>query len=367
MMTYLNDFFADTPDIVWNLLIIGLAILAGFLLKVILIPLLRLKAIDDGVYSLFRSAVRHLNKIVNVLLPLLFFNSLIPFMRLSAEEHNLVNKAIEIALICCFSVVLIRIIRIAEDYFNHRFDYRMSDNLRARKVRTQIQFIRQLLIVIVVIITVAIILLSFDSMQRIGAGLLTGVGLGGIIIGFAAQKSLGNLLAGFQIAFTQPIRIDDVLVVEGEWGKIEEINLTYVVLNIWDKRRLVLPIQYFIEKPFQNWTRTSAEMLGTVSIYVDYTVPLAPLREELSRLLKGHPLWDGQVDILQVTDLKERTMEVRALMSCRNSGDAWDLRCYIREKLIDFIQAHYPESLSKTRIEMDNPLSNHPPELVHGA
>lgn len=190
--------------------------------------------------------------------------------------------------------------------------------------------------------------------------MLTSVGIGGIIIGFAAQKSLGNLLAGFQIAFTQPIRIDDVLIVEGEWGKVEEINLTYVVVNIWDKRRLVLPIQYFIETPFQNWTRTTAEILGTVFIYTDFTVPVDKLREKLSELLKAHPLWDGQVDVMQVTDLKEQTMEIRCLMSCRNAGEAFDLRCYIREAMIGFIRAHYPESLTRTRVSFEDKTTDKP-------
>src|SRR5690606_20385165 len=183
---------------------------------------------------------------------------------------------------------------------------------------------------------------------KIGAGLLTGVGIGGIIIGFAAQKSLGNLLAGFQIAFTQPMRIDDVLIVEGEWGRVEEITLTYVVVNIWDKRRLVLPIQYFIEKPFQNWTRTTAEILGTVFIYTDFTMNVQALREKLSELLRSNSLWDGKVDVLQVTDFKPEVMEIRCLMSCRNSGDAFDLRCYVREKMIDYIKKEYPDSLSRT-------------------
>src|SRR5690606_12603677 len=208
-----------------------------------------------------------------------------------------------------------------------------------------------LIITIIVIFAIAIILLSFDNMRKIGAGLLTGVGVGGIIIGFAAQKSLGNLLAGFQIAFTKPIRSDDVLIVEGEWGKVEDINLTYVVVNIWDKRRLVLPIQYFIEKPFQNWTRTTAEILGTVFIYTDFTVPVDKLRQKLTELLSAHPLWDGQVAVLQVTDLKEETMEIRCLMSSRNAGQAFDLRCDIREQMIEYIRINFNESLSKTRVE----------------
>lgn len=295
---------------------------------------------------------------MNVLFPVLLFNALMPLLRVPTKVYPIISQITEIVLIMAFAVVLIRIIRIIEDYLNHRFDFNEPDNLKARKVRTQIQFIRKVLVAVIVVVTIAIILLSFDNLQKVGAGMLTGVGLGGIIIGFAAQKSIGNLLAGFEIAFTQPFRIDDVLIVEGEWGRVEEINLTYVVVNIWDKRRLILPIQYFIENPFQNWTRTSAEILGIVYIYTDYNLPIEPMRAELTRLLKGHSLWDGNVNVLQVTDLKERTMELRALMSCRNSGQAWDLRCYIREKLITFIHENYPECLVKTRVELDQAVQN---------
>ena len=197
----------------------------------------------------------------------------------------------------------------------------------------------------------SLVLMSFEAVRKIGTGLLTSAGIAGIIVGFAAQKSLANLLAGFQIAFTQPIRIDDVVVVEGEFGNIEEITLTYVVVRIWDQRRLVLPINYFIEKPFQNWTRSSSEVLGTVFIYVDYTLPIEPVRAELERLATESPLWDKRVCKLHVTDAKEKTLELRALVSARDSGTAFDLRCDIREKLVDFIQKNYPDSLPKTRAE----------------
>lgn len=197
-------------------------------------------------------------------------------------------------------------------------------------------------------------MLTFENVRRLGAGLLTSAGIAGIIIGFAAQRSLANLLAGFQIAFTQPIRIDDVLIVENEWGKVEEITLTYVVVRIWDQRRLVLPIHYFIETPFQNWTRTTSELIGTVFIYTDYTLPLEPLREELNRILESSPLWDKRVSVLQVTNATERTMELRALVSARNAPDAWDLRCYVREKMIEFVKANYPECLPKTRASLVN-------------
>lgn len=351
-MVKIDDLLPGAPDFLWNTILISLTILTALLLKYIVIPLLKPRKEPTKTFSVYRSSVRHLNKVMNVLFPVLLFNALMPFLRVAPKMYPIISHATEVVLIVCFAIVLIRIIRIIEDYLNYRFDYNQPDNLRARKARTQIQFIRKVLVAVVIVVTVAIVLLSFDNMQKIGTGLLTGVGLGGIIIGFAAQKSIGNLLAGFEIAFTQPFRIDDVLIVEGEWGRVEEINLTYVVVNIWDKRRLVLPIQYFIEKPFQNWTRTTAEILGIVYIYTDYTLPVDVLRKELTRVLHGHSLWDGKVDVLQVTDLKERTMELRALMSCRNSGEAWDLRCYVREKLINFIREHYPESLVRTRIDI---------------
>ncbi|GGH14939.1 hypothetical protein GCM10007422_36640 [Pedobacter zeae] len=263
------------------------------------------------------------------------------------------EKALEIALTITFALILVRAVNVLEDYFYFKYDLNKENNLKERKIRTQLQFVRKFIVSLIVLVTIAIILLSFESMRKIGAGLLTGVGIGGIIIGFAAQKSLGNLLAGFQIAFTQPIRIDDVLIVEGEWGKVEEITLTYVVVNIWDQRRLILPITYFIEKPFQNWTRVSADLLGTVFLYLDYTIPVEPMRQELTRLLNANPLWDKRVNVVQVTDsTKDGTIEVRFLMSASNSSKAFDLRCYVREAMIAFIQNNYPDSLPKRRLEL---------------
>jgi len=339
------------PAWLWNIALILFSFLVGILIKMIFIPLLRRQAIEQSSYSLFRSFIRRFNRVLSIFIPLVIFNSLLPFSHFNTTTLRAVSRLNEILLVAFFAVALIQAIKVFEDYLYHRFDVNKENNLRERKVRTQIVFIRKVVVTIIILVSLAIILLSFESMQKIGAGLLTGVGVGGIIIGFAAQKSLGNLLAGFQIAFTQPIRMDDVLVVEGEWGRVEEINLTYVVVNIWDKRRLVLPITYFIEKPFQNWTRTTAEILGTVFIYTDFTIPVQQLREKLTALLTGHPLWDGQVNVLQVTDFKEQTMEIRCLMSCRNSGQAFDLRCYIREKMIEYIRTNFPDALSKTRIE----------------
>lgn len=341
------------PSWLWNLSILLFSILSGILIKLTLIPVVRSQTLSSS-YSLFRSFIKRFNKILNFFIPLVVFNSLLSLTKFQSGILPAVSKITETLLISCVAIILIRTVNVLEDYLYHRFDINKKDNLRERKIQTQIVFIRKLILSIIIIFSIAIILLNFENLRKIGAGLLTGVGIGGIIIGFAAQRSLGNLLAGFQIAFTQPIRLDDVLIVEGEWGKIEEINLTYVVVNIWDKRRLVLPIQYFIEKPFQNWTRTTAELLGTVYIYTDFNVPVQQLREKFALLLAAHHLWDGKVQVLQVTDLKEQTMEIRCLMSCRNAGEAFDLRCYIREEMMNYIQSAFPDSLSKSRIQFDH-------------
>lgn len=303
-------------------------------------------------FSIFSVIWSRLHRPLFIFVPLLIIDFCVPLLGLSPKTFYAVNKIVDILLIISFAYILVGFVNAGRDYVMHRYDFVKKDNLRERKIRTQLQFLRKLLIALIWILTVCAILLSFDSMRKLGTGLLTGVGLGGIIIGFAAQRSLGNLLAGFQIAFTQPLRIDDVLVVEGEFGRVEEITLTYVVLALWDQRRLILPINYFIEKPFQNWTRTTAEMLGTVYFYLDYAVPIEPIRAEFQRLLSKTDLWDKRVGLVQITDVSKTEVEVRCLVSASNSGTAFDLRCYIRENLLTFIQKNYPESLPRTRMEL---------------
>jgi small-conductance mechanosensitive channel len=344
------DQFNRFPDIVWDCILAGVAIVTGLILKFMLSLLLRKKPKDGKpAFSLTRSMLSRLGKPFSYFLPLLVFNLLLPLMKIKTAFSPALNKIAEILLAISFANVMIGVVKVFEDYVYHSFDIQKADNLKERKIRTQLQFVRRMAISLIIILTACVILLSFNNLRKLGTGLLTSVGVGGIIIGFAAQKSLGNLLAGFQIAFTQPLRIDDVLVVEGEWGRVEEITLTYVVVNIWDQRRLILPINYFVEKPFQNWTRTTADILGTVFLYLDYTIPLPPLRGELTRLLESNPLWDRRVNVLQVTNTSEKTIEVRALMSAASSGNAFDLRCDVREGLISFVQQNYPACLPVTR------------------
>lgn len=264
------------------------------------------------------------------------------FSLLLSQKRNLI--------IIGFSWLSIILIRGAKNNVLKRFDISKEDNLESRKLHTQISILERVFVFIIIIIATGLILISFEGIREIGIGIFASAGVAGIIIGLSAQKVVGALLAGIQIAITQPFRIDDAVLVENEWGWIEEINLTYVVVRIWDKRRLVLPSTYFLEKPFQNWTRNNADIIGSIFLYTDYTIPFEELRKELTRLLQNTDLWDKKVNVLQVTDSKESNVEIRILVSAKNSPTAWDLRVYIREKMIDFIQRNYPESLPKTRL-----------------
>jgi small-conductance mechanosensitive channel len=196
-------------------------------------------------------------------------------------------------------------------------------------------------------------LMTFPAIKHIGVSLLASAGLATLVVGMAMRGTLSNIIAGVQIAFAQPFRLEDVVVIEGEWGWIEEIGTMYVVVRIWDLRRLILPLSYFLDHPFENWTRSSANIFGNVIFYADYTVPLEELRAELRRICASSKLWRGEVCALQVTDATERTVQLRALMDANNSNDAWDLRCLVREKLIEFLQKNFPQSLPRWRGEMD--------------
>jgi small-conductance mechanosensitive channel len=194
--------------------------------------------------------------------------------------------------------------------------------------------------------------MTFSSVRQYGVSLLASAGAAGIIVGLGARPLLSNLFAGIQLAMTQPIRIEDAVIVENEWGWIEEITSTYVVVRLWDLRRMILPLSYFIEKPFQNWTREGSALIGSAFFYVDYAAPVDAIRAKLNEIVKASKNWDGQVAVLQVTDTRERTMELRAIMSARSAGQAFDLRCEVREQLIAFLQQEHPEALPRTRAEI---------------
>ncbi len=287
-----------------------------------------------------------------LLLTLVFFVSL-PLINFDAYILTGLRQFFSILLIITTAWLAIKAVDIIEDIVVKHYDMNVKDNLKARKISTQLKVFERILIALILIIATASALMTFEKIRHLGVNLLASAGIAGIIVGFAAQKSLTLIISGIQIALTQPFRLDDVVIVENEWGWIEEITLTYVVVRIWDKRRLVVPITYFIDKPFQNWTRVSSDILGTVFIYTDYTVPFDALRKELTRLLENTDRWDGQVNVLQVTDAKESTVEIRALVSAVDSPTAWDLRVYLREKLIEFLQKNYPECLPRSRVILE--------------
>jgi len=232
-----------------------------------------------------------------------------------------------------------------------RFKLDAEDNLLARTHVTQSRILERIAHVLIIGVTIAIMLLTFPAVQQYGVSLLASAGVAGIVLGLALQPVLKNVFAGIQLAITQPIRIDDALIVEGEWGNVEEITSTYVVVKLWDWRRMILPLSYFIEQPFQNWTRESASLIGTVMIYLDYSVPIPAIRRKVEEIAAGSALWDKRVVAVQVTDFRETTMEVRILASATSAPRVFDLRCEIREKLIEFVQRQYPASLPRVRTE----------------
>jgi small-conductance mechanosensitive channel len=301
---------------------------------------------DDVMLPLAGKAVRRT-------LPLIALMLGAPALATSPALEQIFRNGASLLLIAVIAFVLFQVVDGISALLLRQYRLDVSDNLQARAIHTQVLVLRKVAVSVIGIFTLASMLMVFDSVRQFGASILASAGIAGIIVGFAAQQSIATLLAGFQIALTQPIRVDDVVIVENEWGRIEDITLTYVVVRIWDLRRLVVPITYFIERPFQNWTRTSADLLATVYLYVDYGVPLEPLRAELTRVLSASRLWDKKVNVLQVTDAKEHTLELRALASAADASQAWDLRCEVRERLVDFLQKNYPDSLPKFRAMID--------------
>ncbi|WP_426700110.1 mechanosensitive ion channel family protein [Rhodanobacter sp. Col0626] len=265
----------------------------------------------------------------------------------------LLQHLLLIALLAVGTWLVVRCIGAFEGATLRRYPMDVADNLQARRVVTQVRVVGRIADVIVVFIGASIILLTIPGVRQLGASLLASAGVAGLAIGLAAKPVLSNLIAGLQIALTQPIRLDDVVIIEGEWGRIEEITGSYVVVRIWDERRLVVPLNWFIENPFQNWTRSSSQLIGTVYLMLDYRMPLAPLREELNRLCEAAPEWDRRVCVLQVTDANEHTMQLRALVSSSDSGRGWDLRCHVREGLIAYVQANHPDALPRWRGELE--------------
>lgn len=268
------------------------------------------------------------------------------------RQHPNVDKASEVLFLLACTWLVLRLLKVGELYLIRHVDTTNDSNLSQRKFVSQVIFVRRLLATGVVVVGVSLLLMSFQGSRKVGLSVLTSAGIVSVLVGFAAQKTLANLLAGIQIAFTQQIRLDDAVVVENEWGRVEEINLTNVVVRVWDRRRLILPITYFVETPYQNWTRSDASLTGIVLLYLDYAVPVERVREKARQLAEADPLYDGQVFAVQVTDTQPTCVVVRILVSAADAASSFDLRCHVREGLIGFLRDEFPESLPQTRVQV---------------
>lgn len=300
------------------------------------------------------SLVRHGRGPSKLVFPLIGLLLAVPKLTAPSSVTNPIEHVIGLALIASIAWFVILAAEVFSDVLMSRHNIDVADNLQGRKVQTRVLVLQRVFKILVVVMTAGIMLLTIPHVRAIGTSLLASAGLAGLVIGMAAKPTLGNLLAGIQVALTQPIRLGDAVIMENDWGWVEEITSTYVVMKTWDWRRWVLPLSYLIEQPYQVWTRTNAELIGIVRLYVDYTAPIDEMRKELDRIVHATDRWRGEVCVLQVTHVTERIMELRALADAKDSGTAWDLRCDIREKLIVFLQKNYPQCLPKTRMELEN-------------
>jgi small-conductance mechanosensitive channel len=263
-----------------------------------------------------------------------------------------IEHVLSVGGLLCLTWLVVRAVGAVERRILRDHPVEAADNLAARRVQTQTRVLSRIAQGGVVLIGVAIALMTFPAIRHIGTALFASAGIIGLVAGIAAKPVFGNLIAGLQIAVNQPIRIDDVVIVEGEWGRVEEITSAYVVVRIWDERRLVVPLQWFIEHPFQNWTRTTSQLLGASFLWLDYRTPMTEVREVLQRICEGDARWDGRVCVAQITEANSSSIQVRLLVSARNSGDLFDLNCAVRERMIEFLNAAHPEALPRLRMDL---------------
>jgi len=332
------------------LLLVGAVVLSSFAQRILLSLVSRIRFFHGG-HAYLMKIVGRIRRPVQALVMLAGLWLVVPVIDIVHPYLGAMEKGLAVLWFMALGWLMISLVYCVEDALVLRYDITVADNLRARRARTQMQLMRRLLITLLMVVDAGLVLSVFRDSQiwHYGAGLLASAGLASLVLATAAKSSASNLLAGLQIALTEPIRLDDVVIVEGEWGRIEEITTTYVIVAIWDQRRLMVPLSYFIENPFQNWTRNTAELLGTSFLYVDYSIPVEPLRQEFARVLHESPLWDKRVCALQVTNLSEHTMELRCLLSASDSSKQFDLRCIVREKMVTFIQENYPDAFPRMR------------------
>lgn len=346
-LTRLRDLLHWAPDNVVGALILALAAIVALVAHGAVSRIVH-RIVDSrhpylaGVLA----GTRHIARLVFLVVALFVALPVAPF---DTDVASGLAHLLLVAGIVLVGWIAITASHIVAELYLQRFRLDVADNLLARKHVTQVRVLRRVVDTLLIIVTVAAALMTFESVRHYGVSLFASAGVAGLIVGLAARPVLSNLIAGIQLAVTQPIRIEDAVVVENENGRVEEITSTYVVVRLWDMRRMIVPLTYFIEKPFQNWTRESANQTGAVLLNVDYTTPVDRVRAKAGEIVKASPLWDGNLVKLQVTDADDKSMQLRVLASARSAGDAFDLRCEIREKLIDFLQREMPGALPRQR------------------
>jgi small-conductance mechanosensitive channel len=349
-------------DILLRLLVaIGVALLVTAVVALVLHLVLRAIARRERWADVLSRRTRHpFRTVLLVAMLWVAFASSIPREAEAFPWRDEVSHGFLVVTIATGCWLACQVAIFLEDLGLHRFRIDVPDNRQARRIRTQVLIIRRLTVALLVIIAVGAILLTFDGVEAAGASVLASAGLISVVAGLAAQSTLGNVFAGMQLAFSGSIRVDDVVVVEGQWGRIEEITLTYVVVHLWDDRRFVLPSTYFTSTPFENWTRTSSELLGAVEFDLDWRVSPSDMREELDRILATSTIWDGRTKVLQVTDAVGGFVRVRILVTAPDAGGLFDLRCYVREEMVEWVQRHHPDALPLQRVQLTEPTRTPP-------
>src|SRR6266705_548113 len=345
-----QSILAWTPGWLAGILILVVAVVAALLAHLVLIGIARRIVGTRG--SFLAALVVRTRAATRLALLVFVVSAALQVAPFDPAVRASIGHVLVVAFVLLVGWFAIIAVHLAAESYQRRFQLDTADNLLARKHVTQVRILQRSADTLVIVITLAAALVTFESVRQYGVSLFASAGVVGLAVGLAARPVLSNLIAGVQIAMTQPIRLEDAVIVENEYGWIEEITSTYVVIRLWDWRRMVVPLSYFIEKPFQNWTRQTASLIGSVLIHVDYTVPVGRVREKLSEIVSQSKLWDCQVVNLQVTDAKEGTIELRALVSAASAPAAWDLRCEVREKLIAFLQQEFPQALPRRRTEV---------------
>ncbi len=357
LVARLQEALGFMPAWLFGLVLVALAVVVALIVHRLAVALAR-RAIGPR-RSVAMQIVETTSGPIRLAMCLAAVATVMPLAPLSGELQSGLAHLFVVATIALIGWILMRAVDLSSARYLLRFRDNIAENYLARKHVTQVRVFKRVIDTLIIIIAVSAALMTFNSVRQYGLSLFASAGAAGIIVGLAARPFLSNLIAGVQIAITQPIRIEDAVIVENEWGWIEDIGSTYVVIRLWDWRRMVVPLSYFIEKPFQNWTRETASLIGSVMLYVDYRTHVSRIRKELEEIVRDSRLWDGAVVSLQVTDTNSTTMELRALISARNASETWDLRCEVREKLICFLQDEMPEALPRQRAELSPPLAMH--------